>query len=123
MLDEEISRCIKELRADPDGTLRAELCFDREFSGFKGHFPGNPVLPGTCLIEAVLVALGTWRKRKMRLTEIVAAKFLSVVKPETALQVSAREADAAGLVRARIAAGETRIADMSLRVVCPDDPA
>jgi 3-hydroxyacyl-[acyl-carrier-protein] dehydratase len=41
-----------------------------------GHFPGNPIIPGACLLREVVVAVGGMRCRGM-----TAVKFLHPVRP------------------------------------------
>ncbi|MEI6425111.1 MAG: hypothetical protein WCP55_23075 [Lentisphaerota bacterium] len=57
------------------------LVFDSDFPGFKGHFPGNPILPGACLIEAAiqLISLGT--RKNLILADLEHVKFFSPVNP------------------------------------------
>ncbi|HEY9132924.1 MAG TPA: hydroxymyristoyl-ACP dehydratase [Dyella sp.] len=45
-----------------------------------GHFPGQPIVPGVLLLDAVAEALYT--SRGHRLTQVVEAKFLSPLLPE-----------------------------------------
>jgi 3-hydroxymyristoyl/3-hydroxydecanoyl-(acyl carrier protein) dehydratase len=51
-----------------------------------GHFPGNPIVPGTLLLQRVIeglaLALG-----EQRVCEVVSAKFLYPLKPEQAFSV------------------------------------
>lgn len=71
--------------ADGDGKYRVSMRFDETFTGFKGHFPGRPVLPGVCQILAFSVFACNASGLKLALREITKAKFLSVVEPgETA---------------------------------------
>ena len=68
-----------------DGKYRVSMCFDETFTGFGGHFPGRPVLPGVCQILAFSVFACNASGMKLKLREITKAKFLSVVEPgETA---------------------------------------
>ena len=66
---------------DGDGKYRVSMCFDETFTGFKGHFPGRPVLPGVCQILAFSVFACNASGMKLKLREITKAKFLSVVEP------------------------------------------
>lgn len=36
-----------------DGSFVASITFDKDFPGFDGHFPGNPVVPAICQLSAV----------------------------------------------------------------------
>ncbi len=92
----------------------AEFCFPPAFRGFSGHFPGNPVLPGVCLVQAVLCAAGTASAAKLKLTEIVLAKFISAVLPDEKIVAAGRMND--GVIRAKLSRGEERIAEVRLRV-------
>lgn len=48
---------------------------------FKGHFPGNPVVPGVCLIRMVTEIISAVTLREMFLREADNIKFLSPVNP------------------------------------------
>jgi 3-hydroxyacyl-[acyl-carrier-protein] dehydratase len=63
------------------GVFSGSLVFDSDFPGFKGHFPGNPILPGACLIEAAiqLISLGTGKN--LILADVEHVKFFSPVNP------------------------------------------
>lgn len=63
-LRDEIKSSMSELR-DNGKEITAHFCFSQEFIGFKGHFPGRPVLPGVCKIQAILCMLeeATQRRR------------------------------------------------------------
>ena len=46
----------------------------------EGHFPDNPVVPGTLILQKVLQAIARqWPDT--RVTEVVSAKFVSPLKP------------------------------------------
>lgn len=48
---------------------------------FKGHFPGQPVLPGVCLIEMVKEILTTIKKKPYRLASASQIKYVQLVDP------------------------------------------
>ena len=77
-LQEHIMRCMSPVES-MDGKLVSTFCFSPGFIGFQGHFPDNPVLPGVCIIQAVLVILQAYGDRKITLRQVVQAKFFSAV--------------------------------------------
>jgi len=97
-----------------EGAFTAEFRFPASFSGFSGHFPDQPVLPGVCLIQAVLVATEMALGREAALTEIVFAKFIAITQPDEILTAVCKVND--DMVRAKISSGEERVAEIRLRV-------
>jgi 3-hydroxyacyl-[acyl-carrier-protein] dehydratase len=49
---------------------------------FKGHFPGNPVLPGVCIIQILKELLSSHMKNTLVFNNLGSIKYLSVIKPE-----------------------------------------
>lgn len=48
---------------------------------FNGHFPGNPILPGVVMIEAVRVSLNRLFPQEFHLKTAQNIKFLAVLSP------------------------------------------
>jgi 3-hydroxyacyl-[acyl-carrier-protein] dehydratase len=48
---------------------------------FKGHFPGNPVLPGVCMVQMVKDILCNLTEKKWFLFEARQIKFLEMIIP------------------------------------------
>jgi len=66
-----------------DGTFEATITFDRDFIGFAGHFPGNPVVPGVCEIAAVeLLAQMIACNANLRIRSILQLKFRAPLLPD-----------------------------------------
>jgi 3-hydroxyacyl-[acyl-carrier-protein] dehydratase len=101
-----------------NGSCRAQLTFPPDFVGFQGHFPGNPILPGVCLIEAVLGVLESAQGKPLRLKKIASAKFREPVKPGQAIVIEcASAADAGGLkINAQVTSAGARVAELVLHV-------
>ena len=55
VIDGELRSRLTKLRRTDDGEYVGEIVFDAGFRGFEGHFEGNPIVPGVCLIELVRV--------------------------------------------------------------------
>jgi 3-hydroxymyristoyl/3-hydroxydecanoyl-(acyl carrier protein) dehydratase len=69
------------------GTIKATVTFPESFTGFKGHFPGRPIVPGVCKIMVVVVLLERGVRRIVRIQEITLAKFYQPVGPSQAVNV------------------------------------
>ncbi|WP_192348207.1 hypothetical protein [Algoriphagus sp. Y33] len=48
---------------------------------FKGHFPGNPILPGVIMVEAVRSSLQRLFGKEFHLRTALSIKFLSILNP------------------------------------------
>ena len=95
-------------------SFNAEFCFPPSFTGFAGHFSEQPVLPGVCLVQAVLVAAEQALGRKLELAEIVLSKFFSVALPDEKLSATIKIDEQ--MIRAKISRGEDRVAEVRLKV-------
>ena len=81
MLMEELYN-LKEFSFDKEkNVLKALIKLNVDHSIFKGHFPGNPILPGVCQIEIVSELLGKYFDKDYNLSTALNIKFLSVVNP------------------------------------------
>ena len=54
---------------------------------YKAHFPGNPITPGVCIIQAAGEMLELKLNRKLYLKTVKNVKFLSVIIPEEGKKV------------------------------------
>lgn len=114
-----IKPCMSDLKSAQDNTLSANFIFSADFLGFKGHFPGKPVLPGVCEIQAALLMLEEFKKKNVLLKEIAQIKFFSpvacdekiVFKLEEKLELNGEVS-----VKVMVASGEKKVADINLRV-------
>ena len=58
VIDGELRSRLTKLRRTDDGEYVGEIVFDAGFRGFEGHFEGNPIVPGVCLVTP-MVALSS----------------------------------------------------------------
>ncbi len=87
MLFEDLYK-IQEFSESPeDKSLHAAIVLNIEHDIFKGHFPGNPVLPGVCQIEILSELISRYCKKTMALTKVKSIKFLTLVNPLTSSQL------------------------------------
>lgn len=55
---------------------------------YGAHFPGMPVTPGVCIIQMAGELLSDITGRRLTLTRVVNAKFLSIINPQAAPDVT-----------------------------------
>jgi len=48
---------------------------------FKGHFPGNPILPGVCIVQILKEILMDQLDNKLILNNVYSIKYLSFINP------------------------------------------
>jgi 3-hydroxyacyl-[acyl-carrier-protein] dehydratase len=60
----------------------AKIAINSRHPIFSGHFPGNPVVPGVCLIQMVRETVELHSNLKITLLKSSTIKFLSILRPE-----------------------------------------
>ncbi len=72
--------CIRSLTSGDTGII-AGLDLVKEHPIFKGHFPGQPVLPGACMVQMVKELTEDITGKKLRLNKAGNIKFLAFIDP------------------------------------------
>ncbi|MCD2425012.1 3-hydroxyacyl-ACP dehydratase [Niabella pedocola] len=63
------------------GTVAAAISLNTAHPIFNGHFPGQPVLPGVCMMQIVKELTEEATGKKLFLNDAAQCKFLSMVDP------------------------------------------
>jgi len=79
MLKDSLYKIISSDNAE--NRVKAVLEIDAANEIFLGHFPGQPVLPGACMLQIVKEVLEEIFRRKLRLQKASQLKFLKMVDP------------------------------------------
>jgi 3-hydroxyacyl-[acyl-carrier-protein] dehydratase len=64
-----------------DESFSATIIFDAKHAIFQGHFPGQPVVPGVCLIHIVKMIATMISGEAVHLTKGSNIKFLQLIDP------------------------------------------
>ncbi len=85
----------------PGESARGNKTFAAEEPFFRGHFPGDPLVPGVILTEALAQIAGIAAARPgLRLAALRAMKFPYAARPGERIELEARKAgEAGGLVQ------------------------
>ncbi len=65
-----------------DNVYNCRIVFNADHSIFKGHFPGQPVVPGVCMMEIVKELLQTQLDKPLMLRSARNVKFLGFITPD-----------------------------------------
>ncbi|MBU0896929.1 MAG: hypothetical protein KJ629_05295 [Candidatus Omnitrophica bacterium] len=115
---QEIRKSMVYLKNVSATETEAKFIFDEDFIGFKGHFPGRPVLPGVCKIQAALVIYEEKNNSQPQLKEIVSAKFFSPVSVNDELIFKYQEERLCQdvLVKVKVSVNNNKVAQIHLTV-------
>lgn len=64
-----------------EDTVITRLKWNESHAIFKGHFPGQPVVPGVCMIQLVMEVLETALGKRLQLLRSDNIKFLHFIDP------------------------------------------
>jgi 3-hydroxyacyl-[acyl-carrier-protein] dehydratase len=96
-----------------DRTYRETLCVSADHPSLPGHFPGNPVVPGVVLLDAVAGALRRWSGHRVQ--GLPQVKFLLPLLPGQSAQIEL-SLIAQGRVRFAVRCAERLIASGDLEI-------
>ena len=67
--------------SESDNQIQATIELVADHAIFSGHFPGQPVLPGVCMMEMVAEVMGVYLKSSFRISGGPLIKFLRMIDP------------------------------------------
>ncbi|MDB5131885.1 MAG: FabA-like domain protein [Mucilaginibacter sp.] len=70
-----------------NNSVHAALDVNKDSEIFKGHFPGQPVVPGACMLQVVKDVLETALNIQLQLKKAGHLKFVSMIDPRVAREV------------------------------------
>jgi len=63
------------------GSFIAYISLNKDHDIFKGHFPGNPVTPGVCMMQIVKELTEEFTGSKLFLKTASNVKFMAIINP------------------------------------------
>jgi 3-hydroxyacyl-[acyl-carrier-protein] dehydratase len=69
-------------REDNSNKLSILIRLNPSHEIFTGHFPGNPILPGVCIVQILKEILMDQLNKKLILNYASSIKYLSFINPE-----------------------------------------
>jgi 3-hydroxymyristoyl/3-hydroxydecanoyl-(acyl carrier protein) dehydratase len=107
------------LQLEPrEGGFGAVLDVDAALSVLPDHFRNQPILPGICLVQAVLLgAAARQGVDELRIRVLKNMKLMQPIRPGERVSIEAEMTPLAGgdfAIKARLAMGERRCAEISV---------
>lgn len=81
-IDSPIEKAGGEIQSLQNVSAKALIEINAGHRIFDGHFPGNPVVPGVCLIQMTKEVLSEMIKNELTMVNADNIKFMAVVNPE-----------------------------------------
>ena len=94
--------------ANSDLSVNCTIEFNAGHAIFGGHFPGNPVVPGVCMMEIVKELLQEQVKEPLLLRKSGNIKFLQLITPgiKPTIKIEWKRSDDGYVVKASMSQGE-----------------
>lgn len=71
-----------DLVTENNSVLQVSVKLNAHHPIFKGHFPGQPVLPGVCMLEMIQEIMEEQLRQKLRISKGPLIKFLTMINPD-----------------------------------------
>jgi 3-hydroxyacyl-[acyl-carrier-protein] dehydratase len=72
---------IEHIKREPN-SFSCKVAFNSHHDIFKGHFPGQPVVPGVCMMEMVKELLEQQVDKFLWMRNAAQVKFLQLITPD-----------------------------------------
>ncbi|WP_312074749.1 3-hydroxyacyl-ACP dehydratase [Chryseobacterium sp.] len=94
-----------------NGVFSAKISLNQNHDIFKGHFPGNPVTPGVCMMQIVKELTEEFTEKTLFLKSASNVKFMAIINPfetpDLDLQLTISETEEEIKVKNTTSFGET----------------
>ncbi len=68
---------------EEENRILAHIILNASHEIFKGHFPGNPVTPGVCMMQIIKELVEKRTAKKLFMNQCSNVKFMALINPET----------------------------------------
>lgn len=65
-----------------DSKYSITILVNEKHEVFKGHFPGNPIMPGVCMIQIIKELTEKITKETLMIQTLANVKFMALINPE-----------------------------------------
>ncbi|MEN2398436.1 3-hydroxyacyl-ACP dehydratase [Flavobacterium sp. MC2016-06] len=65
-----------------DSKYNFTILVNEKHDVFKGHFPGNPIMPGVCMIQIIKELTEAVTKSSLIIQTLANVKFMALINPE-----------------------------------------
>ena len=91
---------VEDFQKDDQG-VSAKIQLNNEHDIFKGHFPGNPVMPGVCMLQIIKELTERATEKQLFLSVSSNIKFMAIINPEVnpILQLSISITEEDGVIK------------------------
>ncbi|WP_394666151.1 3-hydroxyacyl-ACP dehydratase [uncultured Chryseobacterium sp.] len=100
------------------GSFTAQISLNKDHDIFKGHFPGNPVTPGVCMMQIVKELTEEFTGSSLFLKTASNVKFMAIINPfetpDLKIQLDITENEGDVKVKNTTSFGETIALKMSV---------
>ncbi|HAO07693.1 MAG TPA: 3-hydroxyacyl-ACP dehydratase [Chryseobacterium sp.] len=100
------------------GSFTAQISLKKDHDIFKGHFPGNPVTPGVCMMQIVKELTEEFTGSSLFLKTASNVKFMAIINPfetpDLKIQLDITENEGDVKVKNTTSFGETIALKMSV---------
>ena len=66
-----------------DAKFNIRILVNANHEVFKCHFPGNPIMPGVCMIQIIKELTESITKSTLMIQTLTNVKFMALINPET----------------------------------------
>lgn len=73
---------VDKIDAITEGKYLASITLNKNHAIFKGHFPGNPVTPGVCMMQIIKEITESVLKVSLTMVSTSNVKFMALINPE-----------------------------------------
>ncbi|SHL68393.1 3-hydroxyacyl-ACP dehydratase [Flavobacterium chilense] len=65
-----------------DAKYNIRILVNAKHEVFNGHFPGNPIMPGVCMIQIIKELTESITKSSLMIQTLTNVKFMALINPE-----------------------------------------